>query len=157
MTAGQLDSFSHAEVIISIDWQEQLWNSEKERLILGAESHKLDSEIELGEDPVTKSQKPLSHLWGKHSHRTHVRVVVCFFPFSCSLNQRFDLCGTWLIMHTSSSWKDLLLNLIFIVNGDYTPGKKNIYITYISAFTATLIFFIYKERAATEKKQSNIT
>lgn len=73
-TLGQLDSFGNAEVVIHLLTRAAV-KFTKERLILDAESHKLDSEIE----PRREGPKPLvfgvmKHLYRREKHSRRTRV-----------------------------------------------------------------------------------
>lgn len=76
MTAGQLDSFVLAEAIISIYWQEQLWNSEKADWYWPPRVTNWIEKLRERRDPTTLIDSAvMKHLWGEHPRQTRVRVA----------------------------------------------------------------------------------
>lgn len=66
MTAGQLDSFVLAEAIISIYWQEQLWNSEKADWYWPPRVTNWIEKLRERWDPTTLIDSAvMKHLWGE--------------------------------------------------------------------------------------------
>lgn len=74
MTVTRLDSFILAEAIISIYWQEQLWNSEKADWYWAPRVTNWNEKLRKRRAPTALIDSAVrKHLWGEPPHETRVR------------------------------------------------------------------------------------